>query len=432
MPNRTAVTTIRGFVDSGNSSSTPLPGDTGGSDHIYTGTALDILNCGIIFVNVYTDVASATDGLSIQQSSDGTNWDHSDDYTIAAGATKNFSINPHAKYFRIVYTNGVGAQSAFRLQSICKSQNAKPSSHRVKDEIIGDDDVTLVKAAITGENGDGDWHNVKTTPDGNLTISDNSDGLSIAEGNVTGKTFIHKFGEAPDFDTGDGEVTVWDGANDALLGGGAMSYIYSSTADIGLLSSSSGSDTGDIEILGTDVSGALVAQTITLNGQTDVDISSVGGTDLKRVFRMINVGSSDFVGVIYLRTNGSAQTSGVPNTANTVRAIVNNGNNQTLMGLYTIPTGKTGYMRDWYASTAGGSRSTNYKIRLKARPSGEVFQLKHTSAITDNGSSYIQHKYEEPEVFEAGTDIEMTIETIEPAITASDVSAGFDIVLVDD
>lgn len=408
-------------ISTGNSSSDNL-----GVDGVFTGESLDISRCGIIFVNVFSDVASATDGLSIQQSSDGTNWDHTDVYTVPANTGKNYSINPHAQYLRVVYTNGGDAQTSFRLQTICKS-NSKPSSHRVQDVIVDDDDAELVKAVITGK-ANGSFVNVLTTEDGNLTISDNSNGLAIAQGNVTGSTFIHKFGQAPDYDTGDGFVTVWDGANDSLFAGSPpMTYTYSSTANIGTISSSDASDTGDIEIQGLDTNYDLVTQTVTLNGQTDVSLS----TNLLRVFRMKNVGSSDFVGVVYLRTNGSGQTSGVPDTANTVRAIVNDGNNQTLMAVYTIPSGKTGYMRDWYANTAGASKNSNYVIKLLARTESQVFQLKHISALNETGTSALQHMYSEPEMFAEKTDIEMRCNVTAAGVTVASVGAGFDIVLID-
>jgi len=415
---------VLGEIDSANSTATPLAGGA-----TFTGTAKDITNHAQFAVNVYADVASATDGLSIQQSSDGTNWDHADTYTIGAGSAEQYTINAHAQYMRVVYTNGAGAQSAFRLQTKLQGTGGKASSHRMKDTITGEDDGELVKAALIGENGDGNWHNVKTTADGNLTISDNSSGLSIAEGNVTGTSFIHKFGKAPDFDTADGFVTIWDGADDSLLGGGAMQYTYSTSADIGLISSSSASDTVDIEIQGLDSSYDLVTQTVTLTGQTDVDISGVGGTDLIRVFRMKNVGSTDLVGNVYIRQNGTTQTGGVPDTASSVRAIINNGNNQTLMAVYTIPNGYTGYMRDWYVATAGARRDTAHEMKLFARPFGQVFQLKHDSSIVTDGTSAYQHRYEEPEVFDAKTDIEMKVNT---AADQAGVAGGFDIVLVAD
>lgn len=276
---------------------------------------------------------------------------------------------------------------------------------------------------------DGDAGALAVDVSGHLLVADSHDGLGIASGEVAGHTFVHKFGNTPDFDSTDGTVDVWDGADDGGIN--AMVYTYSATADIGLLSSSSASDTEDIEIQGLDSNYDLVTQTVTLTGQTDVDISTTG-VDLIRVFRMKNVGSNDLVGDVYIRTNGSGQSGGVPSTANTVRAVINNGNNQTLMAIYTIPNGKTGYLRSFFAGTAGASRTTNYVIDLYARPFGQVFQLKHKSALTENGTSYFQHKYVEPEVFAAKTDIVIRTTMTESPITDGAISAGFDIVLVDD
>ena len=412
---------IQGFVDDNNSSTTIL--DPVGVN-VFTGTATDVLNCGIVFVTISTDVASATDGLSIQQSSDGTNWDHTDDYTVAAGANKNYSINPHSKWFRVVYTNGAVIQGHFRLQSVCKG-NAKPSSHRIKDEIIGDDDCELVKSAITGENGDGLWHNVNVTSDGDLTISDNSDGLAIAEGNVTGKTFIHKFGFTPDFDISDGFVTVWDGAEDGGID--EMQYTYSTTAAIDSISSSNAGDTQTLEIHGLDSNYDIVVQTKSLNGQTRVAID----TSLIRVYRVVNRGSTNLAGDAYCfeDTPDVAPADGIPDDTTKIRAVINNGNNQTLMAVYTIPNGKTGYLRQYYCSLAGAKKTSVHVIHLDARPFGEVFQLKHVASLVAVGTSYIATVFVEPEVFQAKTDIEMQANSDEDQAA---ISAGFDIVLVDD
>ena len=135
-------------VSEDNSKSTPM-----GANEVFTGQPIDILDCGIIFVNVSTDVASATDGLAIEQSSDGDNWDHDDVYTVPAGGNKNYSINPYAKYLRVIYTNGSSVQGYFRLQTICKA-NSKPSSHRIKDSIVDDDDAELVKSVVAVQTND--------------------------------------------------------------------------------------------------------------------------------------------------------------------------------------------------------------------------------------------------------------------------------------
>lgn len=248
--------------------------------------------------------------------------------------------------------------------------------------------------------------------------------LELAKGNVSGHSNINKFGTIPDFDTTDGRTDVWDGANDA--GSGLMTYTYSSSADIDRISSSDNGDTQDIEIEGLDTNFDVVTQTITLNGQTPASLT----TSLVRVFRMINRGSTDIAGTVYCFVN-VATTGGVPNTLTNIRAEINNGHNQTLMAIYTIPNGKTGYMDRFEASVAGAKKSAEYEIDVYARPTGEAFQLKHRTSLQDGGSSEWQHSFLTPDKFLAKTDIVIRVKILTAAVTEASVSAGFDIVLVD-
>ena len=71
--------------------------------------------------------------------------------------------------------------------------------------------------------------------------------MEIVQGNITGASFIHKFGRTPDFDTTDNFATVWDGAEDGEVWE-KMVYTYSTTADIDSLVSSDNSDTQDVEV----------------------------------------------------------------------------------------------------------------------------------------------------------------------------------------
>jgi hypothetical protein len=409
-------------VSTVNSSATPLTGDA-----TFTGTSESTLKYAVIVVSVYADVVSATDGLVIEQSKDGTNWDHDDKFTIPAAIGKTFSFQPQAEFFRVKYTNGSGAQATFRLSTVKKKTYVKPSSHRIQDSISTEDDAELVKSVLSGEDSStpGTFRNVKTTVDGTLNVSDQSSGLAIAKGEVTGSSLIHKFGEAPDFDTGDGVVTIWDGADDGNID--QMVYQYSTTADIDSISSSDAGDAVDIYVEGLDASGNIVTQTPTLSGNTRVALA----TSLKRVHRMYNADSTDLAGHVYCYVN-TALSSGVPIDTTKVRAVIQGAYNQTLMCVYTVPTGYTAYLRDWYAGIGGGSRTSNYVVYLYARPSGGVFQLKHKHAIAEDGTSSYQHKYEEPETFAAGTDIEMRVAITAAAITAANIVGGFDIVLVAD
>lgn len=397
-----------------------------GAGATFTGDWEETLQFNVIVVTVRASHASATNGLMLEFSSDGVNVDSDDVFTIPADMGKTFSFQTATKYYRVNYTNGATPQTFFRLQTVLKPYT-KSSSHRAQDDISSEDDAELVKATLAGEDQDnvGTFKNVKVSTDGYLAISNNSSGLAIAEGNVTGKAFVHKFGNAPDFDTGDGEVTVWDGAEDAAAWEN-MVYDYSTTAAIDSVSSSSASDTVDVEVQGLDANYDIVNQTVTLNGQNRVALD----TNLIRVFRAFNANSTDLVGHVFVYEN-VALSGGIPTNPSLIRIVIHPENNQTEMAVYTIPDGKTGYLRSWYVSTAGASKTSEYIIRLKSREFNKVFRLKHKAAISDTGSSHIQHNYIEPEVFLAKTDLEMTVEMTASGGSGASISAGFDIVIVD-
>ena len=250
--------------------------------------------------------------------------------------------------------------------------------------------------------------------------------LEIARGNVVNHSVIHKFGKATDFGEGDGDVTIWDGANDAYTGTGtAMQYTYSATADISQLSSTDGGDTQVIEIHGLDTNYDLVVQNVTLNGTTPVDMTILG-TPLRRAFRMKNIGATTLAGIVHLSIAGAALTAGEPDVLSENRAIISD-HNQTLMAIYTVPAGCTAYMTDFHVSLAGAKRTVACVFHLESRAEGGVFQTKHTGAVLDTGTSHINYHYHVPQSFSEKTDIEIHANT-DSDTTA--LSAGFDLILI--
>jgi hypothetical protein len=396
----------------------------------FTGEGVDTLKYAVITVIVKSDKVSATDGLKVEFSPDNINWDGSDEYTIPAVTGKTFSFQPQARYMRVRYINGGEDQTYFRLQTIMKKTYVKPSSHRIADSIIDDDDAELVTNVNKAKDDNGDYVNIGATVSGNLKIANVEDGLSIAKGDVVGTTFIHKFGAAPDFDTGDNEVTVWDGAEDGTLWEN-MVYDYSLIADIDSISSSNElADVGlNMEIQGLDTNYNIVLQTISLDG-VDARTRVALTTPLIRVFRIKNISNTNLTGHVFVYPN-TAISGGIPTDKSKIRAVIHPENNQTEMAIFTVPAGKTGYLRSWYAAEAGANKVTNYIIKLKARSLNGVFQLKHKSAISTTGTSQIQHEYVEPEIFQEKTDIEMTTQITAVGVTGGSVAAGFDIVLID-
>lgn len=135
------LTTIstNGFISTANSTSSTL-----GISGVFTGTAEEVTQYGFIDVAVFSNVASATNGLSVQQSTDNTNWDIQDTYTIPASIGKTFSVPRTARYFRVVYTNGGTIQASFRLQVVFTKYGVKSSSVKPQDLRSNDNDMEEV------------------------------------------------------------------------------------------------------------------------------------------------------------------------------------------------------------------------------------------------------------------------------------------------
>lgn len=130
----------------------------------FTGTSTECIDFAEIAVNVIASHASATDGLQIQQSSDGTNWDVVDSYTIAAATPKVFTVQVAARYFRVVYTNGGTLQTSFRLQSFLRRVASKGSSQRPADSLSNENDFQQVwSLGSLWDNAAGAWQRIRGT-----------------------------------------------------------------------------------------------------------------------------------------------------------------------------------------------------------------------------------------------------------------------------
>lgn len=397
-------------------------------DGIFIGEAEDITNYAIVMLTVYSDVASATDGLCIQFSNDGINWYWEDCYTIGAGEAKVFSVQCMTKYIRVKYTNGPAAQGAFELSLKHCPENAKASSHRIADAISSQDDAELIKAVLTALQPNGTFVNIGSTSSGNLKVSDAESPLAIAMGLVLGAAGENKWGSAPDFDADDDTIDVWDGAEDGAAFE-AMQYTFSDTNDIDTVSSTSTADVGlDVTIEGLR-SGVPVTETVELNGQNKVNF-----TAMNAINRMYNSNGTLFTGHVmaYVNTPIGDVAAGVPTDTSKIRSLIHPDEQQTEQAIYTVPTGKTAYVFAGYASTAGANKSSNYIIKLLAQEPSGVFRTKQKMSISDNGSSYVSFNYPIPQKFIGGTRIKVTARMTSTGATGGSVSAGFSLVLIDD
>lgn len=240
--------------------------------------------------------------------------------------------------------------------------------------------------------------------------------LKVSKGQIAGTSVQDKFGENPDVDTGVQE-DIWEF-------GGEYIYDADDTAPIQYLSSSDILDTEPIKITGLDINGDEVSQTLILTGQTIVNLT----TPLWRVYRLENEGVNDLLGLVYCHTDPTP-VLGVP-SAISVRAVINNGNNQSLMALYTIPKGFVGYL---YRGELGGSRSVaagEIQVAYYSRRLGKVFKIKKRLNLSNAGSSIYQDIRSFPDIIPSFTDIKLTVESVSSNNTG--VFGTFDILLVDE
>jgi len=230
--------------------------------------------------------------------------------------------------------------------------------------------------------------------------------LRVAKGEISGHTIMSKFGQNDDIGTGAYE-DIWDG-------GGTYNYPTVGTAPITKLIGHNAADTEPIEVQGLDISGDLVVQTKTLTGTTAVTLD----TPLWRVFRLKNIGTNDLVADVCAINDGDTVDY----------ACINNGNNQTLMALYTIPNGKTGYLLQGTNSIIGTNRGYSISGKLWMRPFGLVFQLKKTFGLASDGSGFIIMPFPLPGKIPEKTDIRVS------AISSANgggVNTTFEILLID-
>lgn len=221
-----------------------------------------------------------------------------------------------------------------------------------------------------------------------------------ARGDVDNTFVVHKFGDATDIDIGDDNVVIWDGSCDFLSGPKIVDYTFSASADITRITSSDDGDATDVEIQGLDSNWDYCSQIVTLTGQTDAILS----TPLIRVTRMINVGSSDISGTVYLRTEGSTVTSGTPDDTTSVRAIIKNGDNQTAMAIYSVPRGHRMFVvHGW--STLSRKNNGIARVTISRRSFGGVFRVIHRISLNSSGTSTDHRIYTIPIVIEEKEDL---------------------------
>lgn len=244
--------------------------------------------------------------------------------------------------------------------------------------------------------------------------------FDVSAGNVPGVSVVNKFGRNDTIGTSATE-TIWDGSN---------AYSFPATAAITHIRSavdSAATQGLQVEVQGLDTNWDLTLQTATLDGTnstTEVALT----TALRRVFRMKVVDSTTADQNIWVGATGMA--------AATANGIIIAGNNQTLMAVYTVPADKKAYMTNYYATlnrASGGGSTIGITIKLWVidNASGYVKQIKHVVGIDSSADSTVIHEFDPYFRITEKSDIYIDGTNQSGSVTG-DVSAGFDLYIVDD
>lgn len=236
--------------------------------------------------------------------------------------------------------------------------------------------------------------------------------INISAGDVSGTSYIEKFGMNVDVDSN--KETIWDGGD---------IYTYISTAETVAITSTLGADSAagtgarTVEIQGLDANHNLVYETLTVGG-------GAGTQEFLRVFRakVVTAGTSGInegtISITSSDTSTELAQIGVDGSGSNAA-----GRGQTFMALYTVPAGKTAYLTQW---TVGcGKQNTDAVATFLARPEGGAWNAK--DIITVSATTYAKD-YKIPLQFTEKTDIEVRAYS---TTNNSLVSSTFNLILID-
>lgn len=403
------VVQIDGTISTVNSTNVTLE-----VDGVFTGDAEDITNFGIILISVFSDVDSAVDGLNVEFSTDGTNWDNNDVFSISGGQGKTFSFQPAAKFYRVVYTNGSTIQTEFRLQVGLKSVYAKPSSHRVADSISGQDDAELAKAIITGETPSGVYKNVKINPEQAMSVT--SFLFEVARNHILGWKMYSIPGRKDQISSTElDDITQIPNTVIVPIPDSIQMEIVSD--DVNDTSGGTGIQSIDIHYL--DGSGLEAEETVIMSGLTPVNTVATDITFIQWIHAKTVGSNTVAVGNIRLRDTTGATTY----------EFIESGGNQSLSSKYQVPSDKTGYIVGWQAS--GTVKEVDLRIRATVERFDRslipgVFLFQDNVLVNDATSGWIPFLV--PLLMPAGAIIKLSAKS---KAAGGNAGGQFDIVLVD-
>lgn len=167
-------------------------------------------------------------------------------------------------------------------------------------------------------------------------------------------------------------------------------------------------------VQGLDASWNEQDEFVILNGVTPV--ATVNSFIRQYRARVLGPNASESAGAV----TSTAQTDG------TISCQVIAGINQSLMSIYTVPTGKTGYLHRWWGSISKKQAAAS-NLRLRIGHLDGFGYVSQSRGIDSQGSSEFDYKWEFPIPVPSGVDVWIEADT---DTNATSVAGGFDITLI--
>ena len=226
---------------------------------------------------------------------------------------------------------------------------------------------------------------------------------------------VHKFGAVPAMSINT-IGTIWD-ENDtiypwaAIDANGALNIKVTEPNNENNLNTDLDGDT--VEIQGLDENYEIQTETVTISGS-----SATTANPYKRIYRARYQNGGGF------DVNSTARILIQTSTNVTVAKIIEN-QGQTLMAIYTVPAGFTGYLMRLDV-TAQETATGEFKLMVREGGTGS-FAIRHVAEVTGVGGAY-QLEYPIPQSFPEKTDIDARMHTF---ANNGRYTCTFDILLVD-
>ena len=222
--------------------------------------------------------------------------------------------------------------------------------------------------------------------------------LNIARGLVKGTSYIHKFGAVPAMSTST-TGTVWD-VNDTV-------YPWATLATASTLTIAANvADNGKtVTIYGLDANYDVLEETVTISGGAATTTNS-----FLRVYRAFCSAQNSY--------NIDIKVS------STTVARITASMAQTLMAIYTVPAGYTGYlMQGTMSAQAGADATGNMFVRYFGQTS---FRVGHSFEVSGGGGQY-SYNFAVPNAIPEKSDIDVRVTT---RSNNGRYTAAFDLILV--